>query len=719
MYSLRGIKMLSLRHGLLWQTHTFTVFAIVNSRTMSVSTDNPEQSLQELNSDMIQVSGPLHDLDDASHSTPEPITSKPNYQACDLNASKTVKTAKTYAIANFCVSFTIVPALWFWWLSTFETKSVLASGSTWGYHLAQSIHHVNQALFLVTLLWVAYLMLAKPEPIKGPACLARRMWYLFHLVPMICYYATAEKLLVVKDLPILLYTALEVSRRFRTIVGLVFWFQYKPALPQPRHLSKTRTQSTTGDLFSAQDCTVIVPTVGPSEDNPAFDEMVCAILLNKLKRVIFSTNTEAAKEATEAKVKDLLKQLAAGDTTYQKEHRAKYLLHKNWMKYEAALTFDPAATHLVCENANISNKRQQFIKVVGAVETNIVVSTDDTAIWHPLFSHATLPAFNEDNVGLVGTRKWVKRLLYAWNEKYGYTRSIAHFCAFRIWNMVGALYLIRHNFDISAFWTSDGGLFGVSGRACFIKTDIVQDPDFQTKFLNERAFRTVDYFRSHQAKWWYMQSIAYLFTLQGTAPLMSDDDNFITRWVIAHTKYTIRIQYSPEATMTTVLGGLKASTPSSTLWDDITPHKFPSQCVRWARTTFRQNPIALLDDQTIWWLTPLSVWTVYFPWMYNFALFWDGLAVTTYTFTSWYNDYGLWPLLLLIWSSKLVKTLPWFWEHPTDLVFFVVPVYHVLVYCHSLLKGYALWTVMDTAWSGRKNLPNAQPQTQQDAKKHD
>ena len=94
--------------------------------------------------------------------------------------------------------------------------------------------------------------------------------------------------------------------------------------------------------------------------------------------------------------------------------------------------------------------------------------------------------------------------------------------------------------------------------------------------------------------------------------------------------------------------------------------------------------------------------------MYNAALLWDGLAVYTLTQTNIYADSAhrglmMWALIALIWSSKLVKTIPWFWAYPMDFfLYFVIPAYPLFAYWHSLLKVYTALTFWDLAWSGRK-----------------
>ena len=56
------------------------------------------------------------------------------------------------------------------------------------------------------------------------------------------------------------------------------------------------------------------------------------------------------------------------------------------------------------------------------------------------------------------------------------------------WNFIGTLYLERHNFEIAATNNIDGGVFCLSGRTSAHRTQILQDPKFIYKFLNEYIF---------------------------------------------------------------------------------------------------------------------------------------------------------------------------------------------------------------------------------------
>lgn len=483
-----------------------------------------------------------------------------------------------------------------------------------------------------------------PKPAKG--------WLVFHSVPTLCLLATNSKLETAKDPGLVLFSALITFRYWRTLVSWYFWTQYEI----------TASLGEGKDVFLPSDCTVIVPTVGP-EDNPVFDDMVKGILINQPKCVIFSTNKEVSQIATRSRI-ELVKDAMIRDRQYPGD-----------------------VTEIAYENANFSNKRRQVVHGFNMVGTDILAMADDTAIWHPKFLKATLPAFNDKDVGLVGTRKWVKRID---------DQDASHYA--RIWNMIGALYLVRHNWEIRASNTADGGVFCVSGRSSLVRSNIIQHEDFAEAFTNEYAGEFVYTWLNSLSKYCglFRSLLTYLLNSQGLTPkgfgpLNADDDNFITRWVI-NRGFSIKIQYSEEATIHTVLGQTEPKL------------KFLDQCRRWARTTFRQNPVALFIDCTIWSKWPLTVWTTYFPWMYNYALFWDGTSIWSFTKTEFYNGsscYWLWLalLIILVLLTKLIKTYAWFQENPECRKY--MPFIPVFSYFHSLVKAVAAVSWFDNSWSGR------------------
>ena len=497
-------------------------------------------------------------------------------------------------------------------------------------------------------LWVVFLILELRKRPDAPSFVSS-LKLLTHMWLAILIFIASKVADNHRDPVLILFIFLVTFRYYKTVVNVWIWFQYRPAVA-PHDFT-----------LSSADCTVVVPTVG-TDGNDTFAEMVTGILYNRPSHLIFSTATKEAEQRVLAALPDIVQDLASGNSTYLKERNISTLVHQ---------------TEIKVINADISNKRKQVVNALQAVTTGITVFADDSAIWHPKFLSATLPAFANDKVGFVGTRKWVKRLPRTTDASLTWLQNAWKNYSSGFWNTMGALYLIRHNFEAQATNAADGGIFCVSGRTSLIRSSIVKDKLFQREFTNEYV-------------------IPWVFG--GFGPVSADDDNFLSRWVINH-GWTVTFQATQEATMTTVLGKEGGN-------------RFISQCERWSRTTFRQNPITLFVDRTIWWKWPVTVWTTYLPWLYNAALFWDPLLISTLMHTNFYASSEHRGMLIagmvaFIWASKLIKTAPWFWKHPEDffLYFFPIPAYPMFAYRHSLLKVYTALTFWDLTWSGRK-LPS-------------
>ena len=290
------------------------------------------------------------------------------------------------------------------------------------------------------------------------------------------------------------------------------------------------------------------------------------------------------------------------------------------------------------------------------VHTKITVLCDDHVFWPPGFLSNVLAPFEDLTIGAVGMCKRVRRI--------GQAFSSADF-----WNFIAALYLERHNFDCAATTTMDGGIFCVSGRTSAHRTEILAAPDFIHEFLHEYCF----------------------FGLVG--PLHTDDDNFITRWMVNH-GWKIAFQHSPGARMETTLGEYP---------------KFLHQCLRWVRTTWRSNFTSLFIERKVWQTQPWCVYAVYLTSFFNFALFYDfGMLFTAWLALNRSPDVpietrtAMWALCLWIFCSKLVKPLPHFWRNPKDLVY--LPGYIMFGYFHSLIKLYAMITFYNKSWGSRPEV---------------
>ncbi len=127
----------------------------------------------------------------------------------------------------------------------------------------------------------------------------------------------------------------------------------------------------------------------------------------------------------------------------------------------------------------------------------------------------------------------------------------------RIFNWLGAAYIERRNFEISATHNMDGGTSCMSGRTGAYRSEILQNHEFLEGFQTER---------------W------------GDFNLNADDDNFVTRWLVSH-QWKTWVQYHRECEIETTLeNGVK----------------FLYQCSRWARSNWRSNWTSLVRDRFVW-----------------------------------------------------------------------------------------------------------------------
>ena len=170
----------------------------------------------------------------------------------------------------------------------------------------------------------------------------------------------------------------------------------------------------------------------------------------------------------------------------------------------------------------------------------------------PKFLPAILAPFEDPRVGAVGTNKRALRM------EQGFTAAA-------FWNMLGAAYLERQNFDVRATNTIDGGVFVISGRTSAHRTSILQSPEFLKGYLNERFF----------------------FGLFG--PLNCNDDNFITRYETRH-GWKIKIQHCPEGLMETIGHVPQVSFSVSSL----EPYNLAKQFSQLIHRPYRLAPTALM-----------------------------------------------------------------------------------------------------------------------------
>ncbi|PHH51804.1 hypothetical protein CFIMG_001896RA [Ceratocystis fimbriata CBS 114723] len=143
----------------------------------------------------------------------------------------------------------------------------------------------------------------------------------------------------------------------------------------------------------------------------------------------------------------------------------------------------------------IANKRLQVCEALPKVKTDIIVMADDDVTWpYETLSWLLAPFDHDERIGGVGTCQRVRRLERGtWSE--------------RCWNWLGAAYIERRNFEISATHNIDGGTSCMSGRTGAYRKEILSSTDFLEAFKTER---------------W------------GKYTLNADDDNFVTRWLVSN-----------------------------------------------------------------------------------------------------------------------------------------------------------------------------------------
>jgi hypothetical protein len=203
----------------------------------------------------------------------------------------------------------------------------------------------------------------------------------------------------------------------------------------------------------------------------------------------------------------------------------------------------------------IANKRIQLCEALPHITTPITVMADDDVTWPDTMLPWLLAPFEDakigPRVGGVGTCQRVKRIR---------TGPIST----RIFNWLGAAYIERRNFEISATHNIDGGTSCMSGRTGAYRSEILKSHDFLEGFMTET---------------W------------GRWTLNADDDNFITRWLVSH-QWKTWIQYEQECELET------------TLEDGM---KFLYQCSRWARSNWRSNFTSMCRERYVLTLVKPSI----------------------------------------------------------------------------------------------------------------
>jgi cellulose synthase/poly-beta-1,6-N-acetylglucosamine synthase-like glycosyltransferase len=387
-------------------------------------------------------------------------------------------------------------------------------------------------------------------------------------------------------------------------------------------LSKSTLSNLSRDKLTlrSQTVTVIIPSVG--EFGEEFKLCIDSILRNSPARIIVTTA-------------GLLKMREA-QKVCEKLEEGIPMRHKR----------------IIVTAISEKNKRSQFIHAVVKVATPITCYADDHVFWPPAFLKHALAPFEDPLVGLVGTVKRVHRIK---------TGSFAS----RLLNYIAVIYLERHNFECTASYNIDGGVFIISGRTALTRTEILHSVDFRQGYLNET--------------WWWGE----------VGPMKVDDDNYITRFMVNHGYKTV-FHNEPAALMETTLGtegGLE---------------KFSGQLLRWVRTTWRSHSTSLFAERKTWSVHPWTTYAIMISLFFNISLIYDTLLFVTLHYSSYLSEYWCLLVIFLV-ASKTIKQIPHLLRNTDDIWPFWI--FGMLFgYVHSCFKIWGLFTAGNIEWCGRKGI---------------
>ncbi|KEY64714.1 hypothetical protein S7711_09330 [Stachybotrys chartarum IBT 7711] len=307
--------------------------------------------------------------------------------------------------------------------------------------------------------------------------------------------------------------------------------------------------------------------------------------------------------------------------------------------------------HIRVLGTSIANKRLQVCEALPKVRTAITIMADDDVTWPSTLMPWILAPFEDPKIGGVGTCQRVRR---EWDAPW----------SVQIWNWLGAAYIERRNFEISATHNMDGGTSCMSGRTGAYRSEILSSHDFLHGFKNEKWRKWI---------------------------LNADDDNFVTRWLVSH-QWKTWIQYERECEIETTLENGR---------------KFLYQCSRWARSNWRSNWTSLVVERHVWKQQWWCTYALHFATFTSLAFLFDPLLLwscwrATADWEPRNRAYAFWAQAIFMFGfTKVVKLMGLFKRNPSDVMF--LPVSILFGYFHGLIKLHALFTLNMTSWGSRED----------------
>lgn len=397
------------------------------------------------------------------------------------------------------------------------------------------------------------------------------------------------------------------------------------------------------DLYKQSDVTVVIPTI--SCWGPDLENTIESILNNNVHQIIISTVGRHKQQNFQAKIARFL-EMYEGKAEYTPSREEKKIL----------VVTIPGAN---------GDKRSQLKEGYARCETRILAYADDHVIWPDTYVTSVLSEFQDPRVGLVGTVKRVirEREPWTWNDWSAISDNLRNFLA--------SIYLERHNYELNATYNLDGGVFVISGRTAFVRTQIFKEnPGFEWPFESESWL-------GGGGTWW-----------GADGPMKVDDDNYITRYMVDHGWKTVFHNRVPEGLMDNTLGTHGGWT------------RFRGQLMRWARTTIRSNTTSLFMEGTCWDAYPWTTFAMFVSCFFNIAIVAEGLIIYCLEMSGHGNwlTYGV--LVLALLGTKFAKPWSHYKAYPEDLYLCVPQI--LFGYVHGLLRIYAILTASNVEWSGRK-----------------